>query len=328
LIRTKVSSLPTDDLVVVDSAHRQLHILSDLEPNQSEIRNPKSEILSADGAPVAVLPMRLNTDALSDLVILREGSSAPTVMMTAAAMTFTVNDTGNGRDATPGDGVCATTTAVCTLRAAIQEANANVGADTINFSIGSGTKTISPTSALPTITDPVTIDGTTQPGFAGSPIIELNGASAFGADGLKITAGNSTVRGLVINRCSVADGIEIGTNGNNIIEGNFIGTNVAGTAALGNSQRGVRIVSGPNNTVGGTTAAARNVISGNKEVGVDTSSAGNQVQGNYIGTDVTGMTDLGNAMDGIAIGSSPTTSSAGPIRRLGTSSQAMMMEWI
>ena len=53
---------------------------------------------------------------------------------------------------------------------------------------------------LPTISDPVTIDGTTQAGFAGAPIIEINAAGIGSSDGLAISGGNSTVRGLVINR--------------------------------------------------------------------------------------------------------------------------------
>ena len=87
------------------------------------------------------------------------------------------------------------------LRQAIQDANTNPGTDTITFNIsGSGVKTINLSSALPAITSPVIIDGTTQPGFAGSPLIELNGTSVTSGHGLSITAGNSTVKGLVINR--------------------------------------------------------------------------------------------------------------------------------
>src|SRR5262245_51231687 len=136
------------------------------------------------------------------------------------------------------------------LRQAILDANAAAGADTIAFNIGGGgVQTISPLSQLPTITGAVTIDGWTQPGFAGSPIIELSGASAgASASGLIITAGNSTVRGLVINRFSIA-GIGFFTNGGNVVEGNYIGTNVAGTAALGNGVQGM-FVATSNNWIG------------------------------------------------------------------------------
>src|SRR6266540_575054 len=110
------------------------------------------------------------------------------------------------------------------LRQAILDSNANPGADTITFNIGGGgVQTIHPTSALPDITDPVTIDGTTQPGFAGSPLIELNGGSAGSAAGLRITAGSSTVRGLVINGFAL-DGIVLSGSGGNLIAGNYIGT--------------------------------------------------------------------------------------------------------
>src|SRR5207249_10534466 len=62
------------------------------------------------------------------------------------------------------------------LRQAILDANKTTAADTIKFAIGSGAKTISPKSHLPGIENPVTIDGTTQPGFSKKPIIELNGS--------------------------------------------------------------------------------------------------------------------------------------------------------
>ena len=84
----------------------------------------------------------------------------------ARAATFTVDSTGDGADADPGNGTCATSGAVCTLRAAIEEANALAGADSIGFNIaGSGPHTISPASNLPTVADitsaALTIDGST-----------------------------------------------------------------------------------------------------------------------------------------------------------------------
>jgi hypothetical protein len=315
LVSTRISSGPYDDLVLVDDAHRQLNIVSDLRANQSAIRHPPSAILEIEGEPVAVVPTRLNADAASDLVIIRKGQSGPSVTLTAAVMTFTVtntNDSGTG-----------------SLRQAMLNANANPGLDTIVFNIsGAAPHTITLTSALPTITDAVTIDGTSEPDFAGSPVIELNGASAGDdANGLTITAGNSTVRGLVINRFTTVNytgghGIELSTNGGNIIEGNFIGTDVTGRQARGNGLEGVFVNQSPNNTIGGTTAAARNVISGNGEDGIviySSASSGNTVQGNYIGTDLTGSADLGNFLEGLGINRAPnnriggTTAGAGNV---------------
>jgi hypothetical protein len=194
LVRAKVSSLPTDDLLVMDGANHGLHILTTGQPYttndqglMTKDHDPATPVsLDTDGAVVAVLPMRLNVDALSDLVILKEGSSTPAVASTAPMATFTVtntNDSGAG-----------------SLRQAILSANTNVSADLIVFNIpGAGPHTITPTSALPEIIDPVTIDGTTQPGFMGTPIIELNGTSAGeNANGLVVNT-DSVVRGLIIN---------------------------------------------------------------------------------------------------------------------------------
>jgi streptogramin lyase len=170
--------------------------------------------------------------------------------------------------------------------------------------------TISPTSPLPTITHPVTIDGTTQPGFVGTPIIELNGASAGpSASGLTIDAGNSTVRGLVINRFSLS-GIQLENNGGDIIQGNYIGTDVTGTATLGNWSAGIDL-RGSNNTIGGTTTGARNLISGNGNIllnhGINISGIANLVEGNYIGTNAAGTTALANGYDGVYLGGSNNT---------------------
>src|SRR5688572_28354541 len=90
-----------------------------------------------------------------------------------------------------------------TLRQAILDANTNGDLDTIVFNItlgGGGLKTITPTTALPVIIHQVIIDGTTQPGYANTPVIELNGASAGTAVGLDLRGGNSTIRALTINR--------------------------------------------------------------------------------------------------------------------------------
>ena len=226
----------------------------------------------------------------------------------AQAQTFTVNSTGDTGDAIQANGICETSTpGECTLRAAIQEANANPGMDAISFNIpGEGPYTISPSSGLDFIVDPVIIDGTTQPGFSGAPIIELDGSNA-GPDayGLVIFAGSSTVRGLVINRFAL-NGIDINVNGGNTIQGNYIGTDITGTLDLGNGVHGISISQGSSeNLIGGTEAGAGNLISGNGEFGiiiVNPGSNNNSIQGNFIGTDVTGSADLGNSFIGVLIG--------------------------
>ena len=133
----------------------------------------------------------------------------------------------------------------------------NAGNQIGRLTLTSSGLTITPTSSLPLITRPVTIDGTTQPGFAGTPIIELDGASAgTGVNGLTIedSGAGSTVRGLVIDRFN-GNGIELDAGGNSIV-GNFIGTDVTGTIALGNGVSGLSVFSS-NNTIGGTSPAAR-----------------------------------------------------------------------
>jgi hypothetical protein len=259
----------------------------------------------------------------------------------AHAKTFAVNSTSDGANIAL-DGVCDADprvfVQVCTLRAAIEEANnriQNPGADTIRFNIpttlcnaNNGVCTISPASALPTITEQVTINGYTQRSCSTNPapcskpnssavgtnanlLIQLNGANTTSSFGLFIFgASNSVVKGLVINRFTGGIAIDSnstgGTTGNRI-EGNFIGTNASGTADLGNIVDGVAI-DDPNNTVGGTSRAARNLISGNGGNGVAAGEAGTtQVLGNLIGTDRTGTNDLGNDRDGVWCDSSFNT---------------------
>lgn len=212
------------------------------------------------------------------------------------------------------------------LRQALLDSNASVGVlDMIAFNIaGTGVQTISPVSPLPAITDPVVIDAYTQPGaaentdpdaFNGMLLIELNGADA-GTDvtGLTITAGDSTIRGLVINRFD-ENGIRL-ESANNIVEGNFVGTNASGTGSLGNSNNGVQIADAPDNTVGGTTPAARNILSGNNENGVSifgSDATGNLVQGNLIGTDATGTDGLGNTAVGVYLFAAPFNTIGGAV---------------
>jgi len=121
-------------------------------------------------------------------LLLAVALSLPTSAGLAAS--FTVDSIGDGADSNTLDGVCDDGTGKCTLRAAIMQANASVGADTIAFSLpGPSPYSIAPASPLPAVSDTLTIDGTTQPGFSGTPIVEIRGDSAgANADGLHLSA--------------------------------------------------------------------------------------------------------------------------------------------
>lgn len=119
--------------------------------------------------------------------------------------------------------------------------------------------------------------------------------------GMAAGAGNlisSNLRGVLVSGATATG---------NLVAGNFIGTDGTGSYDLGNANEGVRIDGASGNTVGGQVAAARNLISGNN-VGVlivGSSAIDNLVLGNYIGTDVTGLLDLGNSLEGVEIEGSP-----------------------
>ncbi len=205
------------------------------------------------------------------------------------------------------DGVCGSPPSFpvrlpCTLRAALEEANALPDKDTISFAIV-GPTTIA-TSGLQSLF-PVEIDGTTQPGFAGQPIIELTAIGAAN-DGLHIKGDASLVKGLVINRFVLA-GLLLEGDANQVV-GNYIGTDAAGTAAAGNGT-GIQVL-GDHNVIGGPALADRNVISGNHlEPGaLDARGDGivvfggdhNMIKGNFIGVNAAGDA-LGNDGHGILV---------------------------
>lgn len=254
--------------------------------------------------------LALTLSPLMPLSDWRSASAAPV----ASPGVFPVNSTLDLSDACPGDGVCAAAGTCldplppCTLRAAIEEANATPGPHTISFTIAG---TIQPLFQLPTITQPfVTTDGPTPPGD-----IVLDGSLAgLGANGLVIQTSNTTVRGLVIHGFD-GNGIVIQGGTGNTIAGNFIGTNVTGNAPVPNQAAGVLISNAPDNTVGGATAAQGNLISGNAGEGVvllGADATGNSLQRNLIGTQADGASALGNGAAGVFLDENPSDNSIGP----------------
>ena len=206
-----------------------------------------------------------------------------------------VDSTGDGADADLTNGVCETAGGVCTLRAAIQQANYD-GGGTIVFTGMAGVPTIQPGSELPALSAPITIDGTT----AGGRWVELDGFLAGPEDAGLSVGDDCVIRGLVIHRFTMSGILVWGSN--NLIEGNRIGTNAAGTTAMGNGYSGVD-VDGLYSTAANNTIR-NNLISGNSPNGIYIHAGGassNVVEGNYVGTDVTGNSFLPNSGPGVEI---------------------------
>jgi parallel beta-helix repeat protein len=182
------------------------------------------------------------------------------------------------------------------LRQAILNAERNVGfADAIGFAIpGPGTHTIALASALPVITDPVTLDATTQPGYAGVPLIRLDGAGAGSANGLDTRASNSVIQGFMLTRFS-GFGIRVTNATATSVAKDFVGTD--GTSAQGNGQAGILV------TNASSTQIIGNLISGNQVNGItlDSGTTGAMITNNQIGTDAAGTTSVGNTGDGVGI---------------------------
>lgn len=307
----------------------------------------------------------------------------------AGAATITVTDAG---DNALVDGKVTLREAISSLNNAapydadVVAAGAYGVNDAVVFAIpGAGVHTIAAANGLPLLAVPMLIDGYTQPGAVANtngpaqgsnaqPMIEVTCANG---GCIAIAAGNSTLRGLVINgrtgtiyiqgkggntisgnfigtdasgsaafahpgahlidiligpnasgntiggtapadRNVISGTSDIGAGGgnagividsaNNVVQGNLIGTNAAGDAALGNDL-GIELFVGgaDNNLIGGTTAAQRNVISGNRLDGVDIYTVGNRLEGNYVGTDVSGTLALPNGNFGIAVAGTGNT---------------------
>ena len=225
---------------------------------------------------------------------------------------FTVDATGDAGDTRAGDGTCATSGGDCTLRAALEEANATEnsgGPDRIEFDIpGSASPgsphRIEPGSALPNVTDPVVIDGTTEPDYNGDrPVLEIDGGSAGSSNGFVVESGG----GLDASGLSVVgfdfDAFELEEgSGPNAIRGCFIGVRADGTTTAGNGD-GIS-VGAEDTAIGGAASSEGNVIAGNAISGItlrtSASSPPTTVRGNAIGLDAEGG-PAGNGEDGILI---------------------------
>jgi CSLREA domain-containing protein len=229
-----------------------------------------------------------------------------------------VNATGDAADATPGNGFCRTGGGVCTLRAAIQEANAEGGANAIRFAIpGGGVHTIQLGSQLPSLNDTTgrtKIDGYTQLGASPNTDnhksnaqikIAVRGTGSRGIDALRITSPKNVVSGIAF--FNLRRSLWIAGRGakKNVIRGDFVGTDPGGTFGFTTSDYnlagiGVELSSGANqNSVGRSSLAGRNVISGNARHGISCyTGSRNKVYNNIIGLSPLGDRRLMNIKHG------------------------------
>lgn len=220
---------------------------------------------------------------------------------------FTVNSTEDNPDFDLTDGVCADKTGKCTLRAAIENANLTSETDEIRFDLkGKSPYSFNLTGDLPSITETVVLDATSQKGYSwSSPVIVIDGGGIANY-GFKLIgqSSGSVIKGFVLGNFNRVDkenylnnggGIYAIETGNHQIKGNFIGVKADGISAFGNSF-GIALFESSGNTIGGRGLNDKNVISGNYVpsdwgVGVYINGEGsfnNKIIGNFIGTDAGG----------------------------------------
>ena len=205
------------------------------------------------------------------------------------------------------------------LREAILAANNTVNGtqrDNILFNITDplvgGAHTINVLSQLPTISDAVFIDGSSEPDFGAAHVVELRGDLAGAATGLVISGNGSRINGLTINRFGI-DGIHVMGGDSNVITNTYIGVDVTGMIAYGNLRDGILLDNTTNTMIGGATSTLGNIISGNAANGIEIGgfsgigAASTSVQNNLIGVNVNATSALGNGGTGIwAVGTATT----------------------
>lgn len=244
---------------------------------------------------------------------------APLPAAAAEAGVFVVTSNGDGGDRTI-DGVCASTDGTCTLRAALQEANAHSGHAEVRFDLpGASLATIAVATRLPNLTNPagITVDGYTQPGSTPNTaehgsnarlMVQVRAVGDPTFNGFNLYSPSNVIRGLSIHNVRIGIYMAGDSSSFNAVLGNFLCTDATGTfraSAVDGGAGGVAMRNGADRNVVGTPALAdRNVISGCAHRGVTMSYAGtvfNVVQNNVVGLTPDGSAALPNRAHGIDV---------------------------
>ncbi len=260
----------------------------------------------------------MRADRVFSVLVMSAVLAASTITYAAVPVladdTIVVNSIYNGADASGGADECdanaATSGQQCTLRAAIQTANADPDTDTITFGFsGRAAKTIKVPNALPSITEPLVIDGYSAPntrvntrssGSNAKLRIVLKGPGGGTAVNALDVAAPSMIKGMVIQAFSEGILIRPGGEGSRVA-GNFIGTTPSGMAKARNRSNGVHVDCDAAVTVGGGSRWTRNIISGNGGAGILLCEdvKGTAIKGNLIGVGADNNKDLGNGFAGV-----------------------------
>lgn len=326
LVRASVSDSPFDDLIVTSAITGHLELV--IRPSDASGKSTvEYSVIGGDGGILAILPLRLNLDGMSDLVVLRQGTFSPEVIMTAPSAVFVVNTTADEADCNFGG--------FCSLRDAIRRANQIGGPSTIYFDLPTAPAIIAPLTPLPALLRPITIQGNHLPN--GTKKVEISGENMGGAvDGLKIRTSNAFIFDLAITgfKSQTINGSQVGGNGiaiesdsafpnnagNNVLAC-YLGIDVTGIFAKPNMAAGVLIFDSDENAI------TNSVISGNNTGIAVEGGNSNSFVGNIVGLDAAGgakvpnfqgmfLAGANNAVGGDIAGSPNTISGNGVVSNI------------
>ena len=162
---------------------------------------------------------------------------------------------------------------------------------------------------MPVVTDPTIIDASTQPGFAGTPIVVVDGSRVIPTRIRQVRRPGHLRRrhdGAWAGHRRQAPATASSSRGKT-------GSRIVDTDVRDNGEAGILITGSAANTIGGTTAADRVVASANGVAGIELTdgSSGNVIEGSFLGTDAIGRVPLGNGQDGVFIDGSPDNTVGG-----------------